>query len=137
MTYHQDFHVRQGETFEFVYVHVNSGGSLVDLSGYSADMRVASGYEGIYEAFLSSGPDADGGTIELGGAAGTVAIKFTAEQSSAIAGNLSEIIFVEPQKRAERDVKFVYDLELRSPSGVVTRVLEGDLWLQRGVTNWL
>lgn len=136
MTYKQDLHVRQGETFEFTYTHKGPSGSAVDLTGYSARMRVAQGYEGIYEAFLSDGSDADGGSIVLGGAAGTVKIRFTAVQAAAIAGNLSEILFVQPKKRADRDVWFVYDLEIKSPTGVVERVLEGDFWLQREVTNW-
>jgi len=101
VTYKQDLHVRQGETFEFTYTHKDSSGSAIDLTGYSARMRVAQGYEGIYEAFLSDGSDADGGSVVLGGAAGTVKIKFTAV-----------------------------------PAGVVERVLEGDFWLQREVTNW-
>lgn len=135
MTYKQDLHLRQGETFEFTYTHVDSAGNPVDLTGYSARMRVASSYEGIYEAYLTDTSDADGGSIELGGVLGTVKIKFTATQSAAIAGNLSELLLIQPIQKAKRDVWFIYDLELVSGSAAVTRVLEGTFWLQREVTR--
>ena len=134
MTIRQNLTIRQGETWSYVYTHL-AAGSPVDLTGYTARMSIRESFEGTNEAYLSTGADANGGTITLGGVAGTVTLAMTAAQSAALAGDLSSILFVEPRKRAERDVDFLYDLELVSGAGVVTRALEGCLRVQREVTS--
>jgi hypothetical protein len=129
MTTRQDLHIRQGETWE----HTHATG--IDLTGYSARMAIKAGFEGSHEAYLSTGSDADGGTITLGDEAGTVVLSMTAAQSAQLAGDLTYFLFVAPQKRAERFVTFIYDLELVAPGGAVKRELRGRVIVEREVTG--
>lgn len=134
MALRHDLDIRQGETWSWSWAKT-SGGSAVDLTGYSARMSIKAGYEGATEAYLSSGSDADGGTITLGGAAGTIALAMTAAQTSELAGDLSYYLFVRPDQQAERYIEMIYDLETVSPAGVVTRELEGRVTIQREVSR--
>jgi hypothetical protein len=129
VTTRQDLLIRQGETF----AHVHNAG--IDLTGYSARMAVKAGFEGSHEAYLSTGPDADGGTITLGGEAGTVTVAMTAAQASRLAGDLTYFLFVAPQQRAERFITYIYDLKLVSPGGDVHRELQGRVIVEREVTG--
>lgn len=134
MTLRQTFDIRQGQTWTYVFTHTASG-SPVDLTGYSARMAIRYGFELSNEAYLSSGSDANGGTITLGGANGTVTLAMTAAQTAALAGDLTTILFTEPRKKAEQYVDFLYDLEIEAPDGTVTRLLEGNIRVQREVTT--
>lgn len=139
MTVRHDLHVRQGETFSFVWTKL-SAGSAVDLSGYTARMAIKASLTGSVEAYLSTGADADGGTITLGGALGTVTLAMTAAQTAALAGSLNAVTAelmdgVESRYTDEREVRFVYDLELISGAGVVTRELQGRVTVEREVTT--
>lgn len=129
MTTRQDLPIRQGETWS----HTHSTG--IDLTGYAARMAIRAGFEGSRDAYLSTGSDADGGTITLGGEAGTVVLAMTAAQTAALAGDLTYFLFVAPEKRAERFVTFLYDLELVSGAGTVLRELQGRVILEREVTS--
>lgn len=132
----QNLDIRQGETFSFVYTHRNSAGSAIDLTGYTARMAVKVDLLSSDSAFLSTGADADGGTITLGGAAGTVTLSMTADQTDQLDQQDAFLAaFLGANQRHERTVQFLYDLELVSAAGVVTRALEGFLTYHRGVTN--
>lgn len=135
MTLRQDILIRQGETWSHVYTHRDSAGDAVDLTGYSARMSIKESYEGATEAYLSSGADADGGSIALGGAAGTVTLSMTAAQTSALLNLLFYTVLEGPARRAARNVDFLYDVEIVSGAGAVTRVIEGRLRVQREVTG--
>ena len=136
MTTRQDLRIRQGETWQHVYTHRDSSGSAVDLSGYSARMAIRPNIGGSLEAYLSTGSDADGGTIALGGAAGTVTLSMTAAQAAAMADGLSSAsVLLAPEYRVEPVVKYRYDLELVSGAGAVTRALEGCVYVHREVTE--
>jgi len=134
MTTRQDIELAQGQTWSFAFVHRGDDGVAIDVSGYSARMAVKAGFQSSYEAYLSSGSDADGGSITLA-ANGTVTLSMTAAQSAKIAGDLTFFIFFEPAELVDRVVHFMYDLELVSPAGAVVRVLEGRFILQREVTS--
>ena len=134
MTIRQDIELYQGGTWSFAFVYRDAQGDAVDVSGYSARMAIKAGFQSSYEAYLSSGSDADGGTIALA-ADGTVTISMTASQSAKMAGDLTFFIFFEPAERVERIVRFMYDIELVSPAGVVDRALEGHFLVQREVTS--
>ena len=129
MTIRHDITIHQGQTWTFVYTH-RIGGAVVDLTGYSARMAIKADYSAAFLAYLSTGSDADGGSIALGGASGTATLFMTATESSALAG---EITMMPVEDMAT--MFFKYDLELVSPAGVVTRALEGRLIVQRGVTQ--
>lgn len=137
MTTRQDLIIRQGETWSFTYAKRDEAGAVVDLTGYSARMAIRDRVGGSLEAFLSSTGDAAGGTITLGGAAGTVVPSMTSTQSAALANTLatlSVLIADEEPDGLKSTETFVYDLELTSPAGVVTRELEGHVVVHRRVT---
>lgn len=140
MTTRHDLTVRQGETWSYVYTYRDSAGDLIDLTGYSARMaikRAATDAE-TAQAYLSTGADADGGTIALGGALGTVTLSMTATETSGLLSDVDITALIPPAMRAaysEKKEEFVYDLELVDGSGNVTRVLEGRFLVRRGVTE--
>lgn len=140
MTIRHDLTVRQGETWSHVYTHRDSAGSAIDLTGYSARMavkRAATDAE-TPQAYLSTGSDADGGTITLGGAAGTVTLAMTAAETSGLLSDVDITALIPPAKRslyADKMEEFVYDLEIIDGSGSVTRALEGRFLVRRGVTE--
>lgn len=134
MTIRQDLHIRQGESWEHAYTHRNDQGAAVDVSGYSARMSVRRSYEGGLKAYLSSGSDANGGTISLG-ADGKVTLSMTAKETADLEGALDHILFAPPVRRAERFVHLIYDLELVAPDDTVDRALEGRVIVQREVTS--
>jgi hypothetical protein len=134
MTTRHDLRVRQGETWSWTYTKT-ADGSPVDLSAYSARMAVKARIGGSAEAYLSTGADADGGSITLGGAQGTVTLAMTAAQTAALTEDTSLALLMDPTFWAERDVEFFYDLELVDGSGNVTRELEGRLIVHRQITD--
>ena len=138
MTTRLDLIIRQGETWALGYTKRDSAGAAVDLTGYTARMAIRDRVGGTLQAYLSTGADADGGTITLGGAAGTVALAMTATESSDLASSTVDIedaMFSYGIKLVEPIVVFVYDLELISAAGAVTRELEGRVEVQRQVTT--
>ncbi len=144
MTLRQDLHIRQGETWSYVFTKRDAAGAAVDLTGYSARAAIKTGIRGLIGAYLSTGADGVGGAIALGGATGTVTLSMTSAQSAA----LGDICGLETFRRAYRDLiswtgpwwhrrmvaRFIYDLELVSPGGVVTRELEGPVHVRLEVT---
>jgi len=136
-TVRQDLFIRQGETFSWVYTY--GGSTPVDLTGYTARMsikRTANDAE-TPTVYLSTGSDADGGTITLGGAAGTVTLAMTATETQNMLTDVDILALIPAEKRARhyvRDEKFVFDLEIQSAAGVVTRIIEGNVIVNRGVT---
>lgn len=138
MTTRVDLIIRQGETWSLSYTKKDSAGSAVDLSGYTARASIRDGYGGGLEAYLSTGTDADGGTITLGGAAGTVVLAMTAAQTSDLAGGLNSATLAllgDPVAQEVSSVSYRYDLELVSAAGAVTRELEGRVQILMQVTT--
>lgn len=104
----------QGATFQRVLTWKDSNGAAVNLTGYSARMQVRrrpSDGEPLVSLTTQNG------RITLGGAAGTITLDCPA----------SEMDFV--------DGDWVYDLELESGSGVVTRLVMGRFLLRAEVTR--
>jgi hypothetical protein len=132
----QDLIVYQGQTFSFVYTKKNAAGSAVDLTGYTARMKVKDTYNGVEQARLTTGADADGGSITLGGALGTVTLAMTADQSAALASEISVASVMLTSLDLNKPEKvYLYDLELVSGAGVVTRELEGRFVVRREITT--
>jgi len=107
--------IQQGATYSITATWAGSDGNLVNLTGYTARLQIRESYAAT--TTLISLTNASG--ITLGGAAGTIAITITAAQTTA----LSAPGFG------------VYDLELVSAGGVVTRLLEGDVTISAEVTR--
>ena len=105
----------QGASFDYTLTW-QTGGTPVNLSGYSARMQVRDGFDGGSAIVnLTSGTG-----ITLGGTAGTIVVALTATQTAAIDATPSG--------------QYVYDLELVSGS-TVTRLIEGNFLVSPEVTR--
>lgn len=144
MTTRQDLIIRQGETWSFVWTKKDSAGAAVNLTGYTARMSLRTDYGAGQASYLSTGADADGGTIALGGALGTVTLSMTAAQTAALLDNFEVVLSMietgeyyglSSRGRINSSVEFIYDLELISGAGVVTRELEGRVCVYREVSS--
>ena len=109
-----DIVIEQGATYSQSITYTNNG-TAVNLTGYSARMQVRPTMEAA--TFLIELTNANG-RIALGGVAGTIVLSIAAADTTAITAG-----------------RGVYDLELVSGSGVVTRLLEGVATISRNVTR--
>ena len=110
-----DFYVEQGATFLKTITWKDSTGANINLTGYIARMQFRRSKSSTEVLFSGTTED---GIITLGGSAGTIAINIPATVTD--------------------DFSFrnaVYDLELQSSGGIVTRLLEGSVELSREVTR--
>lgn len=130
MTLRQDLHITQGADWSFAYT--KAGGP--DLTTYSARMSVKRCAGGGVEAFFSTGADADGGSISLSDA-GVITLSMTAAQAAAFGGEASAYGFADDDLKSWASNEWRYDLELVSPAGVVTRELEGRVFLREEITG--
>lgn len=106
----------QGANFDYTLTW-KTGGTPVNLTGYSARMQVRDGYDG-GSAIVSL---TSGTGITLGGTAGTIALALSATTTAAIDATPSG--------------QYVYDLELVSGAGYVTRLVEGTFIVEPEVTR--
>jgi tRNA threonylcarbamoyladenosine modification (KEOPS) complex Pcc1 subunit len=90
-------------------------GVAVNLTGYTARMQVRSTLESA-EALIEL--TTANGRIALGGSAGTITLTISATDTAALTAG-----------------RGVYDLELVSGSGIVTRLLQGVATISRNVTR--
>jgi hypothetical protein len=109
-----DLLIPQGATFSRV-IRWKADNANVNLTGYTARMQLRTSAEAI--ATLEDLTTENGG-ITLGGTAGTITLSLTATETAAL-----------PATRA------VYDLELISSGGVVTRLVEGVATITRNITR--
>jgi len=100
-----DLEIKQGATLSLTATWKDSAGTAVNLTGYTARLQVRATYDS--SSTILSLTSAAG--ITLGGAAGTIAITASAATTAALTAPFSG----------------VYDLELVSGGGEVTRLLEG------------
>ena len=109
-----DILIEQGATYSQVITYKESG-VAVNLTGYTARMQVRSTLESastIVELTTANS------RIALGGAAGTITLTISATDTAALTAG-----------------RGVYDLELVSGSGIVTRLLQGVATISRNVTR--
>jgi tRNA threonylcarbamoyladenosine modification (KEOPS) complex Pcc1 subunit len=109
-----DILIEQGATFSQLVTYKESG-VAVNLTGYTARMQVRSTLESastVVELTTANG------RIALGGAAGTITLTISATDTAALTAG-----------------RGVYDLELVSGSGIVTRLLQGVATISRNVTR--
>lgn len=107
--------VKNGATFRRQMTWKTEAGNPINLTGYTAKLQIRKSANAP-EAVVTL--DSSNGTIELGGAAGTIVLNMSAAVTDAI--TLSN---------------GVYDLELTSPTGFVTRLLFGSVTFVKGVTR--
>jgi hypothetical protein len=107
--------INQGATFELTVTWKDSAGTAINLTGYSARMQVRETYSSTSSVVSLT----NGSGITLGGSAGTIAIVISATTTAALTAPFSG----------------VYDLELVSAGGVVTRLLQGAATVSPEVTR--
>ena len=100
-----DLEIKQGATLSLTATWKDSAGTAINLTNYTARMQVRATYDS--SSTILSLTSAAG--ITLGGAAGTIAILVSAATTAALTAPFSG----------------VYDLEVVSGGGEVTRLLEG------------
>jgi hypothetical protein len=111
-----DLNCYQGANFDYALTW-QTGGTAVNLSGYSARMQVRDSYDaGTAIVSLTSGTG-----ITLGGTAGSIALELSATQTAALDGTPNS--------------QYIYDLELVSGAGYVTRLVEGRFYVYPEVTR--
>tara|TARA_R110002050_G_scaffold249951_3_gene387856 strand:- start:3239 stop:3613 length:375 start_codon:yes stop_codon:yes gene_type:complete len=117
------FTIEQGTTFERVFKYKDENGAPVDLTGYDVRMQIRSTYGSDILANLTSGsgdfvisvpPDAADGVTDKN------QIKLTISATHTAAYTFDQAL---------------YDIELESGTGVVTRLLQGKIKLSREVTK--
>ena len=113
-----DLNCFQGATFDYTLTWT-TGGTAVNLTGYNARMQVRETYDSTTPVLsLTAGTG-----ITIGGTAGTIGITAHATATAGIPAQPPG-----PQQ-------YVYDLELVSGSGEVTRLVEGRMLVYPEVTR--
>ena len=111
-----DLSCYQGANFDYTLTW-QTGGTPVNLTNYSARMQVRDSYDGGSAVVsLTSGTG-----ISLSGTAGSIVIEMTAAQTAALDGT--------------PNTQYIYDLELQSGAGYVTRLVEGRFFVFPEVTR--
>lgn len=114
MTATYNMTIRQGATFTRVFTRKDGNGDPIDLTGFTAHLQMRKHVDSA-TPFVELTSEDNGG-ITLGGAAGTIALNISAEDTSNIVINSG-----------------VYDLKLISEDEVI-RVLEGSITVSKQVT---
>ena len=134
MATRQDIRINQGETWSHTFPW-----SANLSSGYSAAMSIKKvpGQTTTALAYLSTGTDADGGTLALGNQ--TITASMTAAQTAALLTDVDIYALILPEKRRKEYVEheecFLYDINLtNTATGAVTRAYEGKVTVRRSVT---
>jgi hypothetical protein len=109
-----DILIEQGATFSQVITYKDNG-VAVNLRGYTARMQVRATLEAATALIELTTAN---GRIALGGTAGTITLSISATDTEALTAG-----------------RGVYDLELVSGGGIVTRLLQGVATISRNVTR--
>ena len=107
--------IEQGATFNPVLTWKDQAGTPIDLTGYTARMQIRATVDSstvIHELSTANGE------LTLGGTAGTITFGIPAATTAGFTFD-----------------EAVYDLELTDASGVVTRLLKGNVYLSPEVTR--
>ena len=107
--------IEQGTTFNPVLTYADAAGTAIDLTGYTARMQIR--LKRTSTAFLHE-LTTEGVGITLGGVAGTIALLISATDTTAFTFTTA-----------------VYDLELITAGGIVTRLLQGSVTLSTEATK--
>jgi len=108
--------IQQGATYVLTVQYLDSEQVPIDITDYDAEMQVrvtAESDEVLVEASV------DDGRITIDGVTGTLVITIPASVTEAL----------------EAPFNAVYDLKITSPTDVVTRLLEGAVYISPSVTR--
>lgn len=109
-----DLCIPAGATFSRV-IRYKADGANVNLTGYTARMQIR---PTAASATTTLSLTTENTRIALGGAAGTITLTISATDTASIAAG-----------------RYVYDLELVSAGGIVTRLLQGVVTVSANVTR--
>jgi hypothetical protein len=109
-----DLCIPQGATFSRV-IRWKADGVNVNLAGYTARMQIR---PAAASATTTLSLTTENSRITLGGTTGTITISISATDTAAITAG-----------------RYVYDLELVSAGGIVTRLLQGIVTVSANVTR--
>jgi hypothetical protein len=110
-----DTTIDQGADWVINFTYQDSAGAAINLTGYTAALQLRSEAASTTAVLSLSSPSSG---ITITGATGLVAVRATAAQTGAIAGGV-----------------YVYDLEITSSTGVVTRLVQGQINVSPQVTR--
>lgn len=110
-----NFEIEQGATLTKPFVYKTSTSTAINITGYTARMQVRSS---VKSADVLLELNTENTRIVLGGISGTITLQLTAAVTAAITWT-----------------KGVYDLELISAGGIVTRLLQGEITVSKEVTR--
>ena len=110
-----DFTIYQGATFSRQLTWKDESDTEVDLTGYTARLHIRESVDA-ESAFITL--TTENGGIALGGAAGTITLSIIAASTAALT-----------------QTSGVYDLELISGGGLVTRLMQGEILISKEVTR--
>jgi hypothetical protein len=106
--------IDQGATYSLALTYKDSNGTAINLTGYTAAMQIRTSYESsstVVSLTSSSG-------IVITAATGLLTINITSNQTAALTPGT-----------------YVYDLEITSGAGVVTRLIQGSVMVSAEVTR--
>ena len=106
--------IDQGATYSLALTYKDSNGTAINLTGYTAAMQIRTSYESsstVVSLTSSSG-------IVITAATGLLTINITSTQTAALTPGT-----------------YVYDLEITSGAGVVTRLIQGSVMVSAEVTR--
>lgn len=115
-----DFTAHRGVPFRRTLTYKDSGGSLIDLTGYTAKMHIRENWA---SATLLQDMTTENGGITLGGAAGTIVLFISDTDTAALIAD------------TEDEGHYKYDLMLVPPSGDEIFLLEGQFIVKQAVTR--
>ena len=107
--------IEQGSTFSLSVNYKDSAGSTIDLSSYTARMQ-----------------------CRLGRAATSTVFSLTSGSGITLAASDPNVLVTIPATTTagyDAPLRGVYDLEIESPAGVVTKLLKGTLLVEAEVTR--
>lgn len=110
-----DLYIEQGATLSLPIVWKDSEGAVINITGYTARMQVR---QSVNSSTILLSATTENGKLVIDGANGKVTISLPAADTAAITW-----------------LAGVYDLELVSSGGVVTRLLQGSVVVSREVTR--
>lgn len=123
-----DILIEQGADLIIENAYSNDDGSPIDVSSYTAKMQIRTDYSS--EAPVVSLVNGAGITLST---TGDIVATVTAAQTAALAVDYTQLKRV---MDGQRCFKFgVYDLEIKSGAGIVTRLIAGDAYIAPAATQ--
>jgi hypothetical protein len=110
-----NFVIDQGANWFVTFVYKDAAGTPINLTGYTAGLQIRDTYADSTTDLSLTSPS---GGITITAATGTIAVTATAAQTGAIAAG-----------------NYVYDLEITSAGGIVTRLVQGKISVSPQVTR--